>query len=217
MEKFCFILTACGFAFWAKGYIPKFAIAINQQVFQEYQSLVEPKIDEMLFQQQSRLQPKTSVWANSFFLFFPLIAFCIEEYAIATILILLVFLSVLDMCYHLTDIKFIGGIFALSLWKNLQSDYSSLFFTLTFFIVLDYLIQRLFKKACLGSGDILLFIALAPLFTLDEMLQLVLIASLSGILFYALYRLLCKQFLSKLPFIPFISVSTFCLIVAKIP
>lgn len=216
MEKILLTLLSLFFAFWAKDYIPRFATTVNRQVFLEYQSLVKTGIDENTFQQQSSLQPKTTLWVNSFFLLFPSVIFFVDDPILAMLLILLIFLSVLDICYRLTDSKFIVLIFVLSMWQNLQGDYSSLFFTLLFFVSLDYLTQRLFKKVCLGGGDTLLFVALAPLFSLDKMLQLALIASITGISFYLLYWLVRKQCLSSLPFIPFISFSTFCLIIAKI-
>ncbi|EQA07506.1 putative membrane protein [Glaesserella parasuis 84-15995] len=54
------------------------------------------------------------------------------------------------------------------------------------------------------------------MFTLEEMILLLLYASLFGLVFYALYFLFTKQKLARLPFIPFISLSTLWGIIAKI-
>jgi len=61
-------------------------------------------------------------------------------------------------------------------------------------------------------GDSLLLIALSPLFMLEQMLQLVLIASVLGITYYLAEQRITSQKRQKLPFIPFISVATFIII-----
>ncbi|KDB44604.1 prepilin peptidase, partial [Glaesserella parasuis] len=99
---------------------------------------------------------------------------------------------------------------------ELNSHIFSLFITILFFSLFSLLSQLIYKKESLGLGDILLFIALSPLFTLDEMILLLLYASLFGLTFYAIYFLFTKQKLTRLPFIPFISLSTLWGIIAKI-
>ncbi|WGE60071.1 hypothetical protein [Actinobacillus equuli] len=48
------------------------------------------------------------------------------------------------------------------------------------------------------------------------MLKLILLASVSGCIYYFGYQAIMKRTLVKLPFIPFISFSTFVLIIDKI-
>ncbi|MCT8622300.1 prepilin peptidase, partial [Glaesserella parasuis] len=125
--------------------------------------------------------------------------------------------------YYLTDIRYVSIIFVLALWQllfyhsiELNSHIFSLFITILFFSLFSLLSQLIYKKESLGLGDILLFIALSPLFTFDEMILLLLYASLFGLTFYAIYFLFTKQKLTRLPFIPFISLSTLWGIIAKI-
>ncbi|HDL3291983.1 TPA: peptidase A24, partial [Mannheimia haemolytica] len=101
------ILFSLFIAVWLKAEIPRFAIRVNRQIYQETTSLVNIGLTEQQFLAQSVLQPKQPRSANLFFLLFPLIMLCSESPIIGTIFILLCFLSLLDMCYYLTDIRYL--------------------------------------------------------------------------------------------------------------
>lgn len=163
-------------------------------------------LTEQQFLAQSVLQPKQPRSANLFFLLFPLIMLCSESPIIGTIFILLCFLSLLDMCYYLTDIRYLVLIFLLVLWESLADfQHQTFTFTLAFCLLIGLVSQLMFKKEAFGSGDMLLLVALSPLFRLEKMLLLILTASLLGIGYYLAYWLMKKQKLAKLAFIPFIS------------
>lgn len=202
------LLLSISSAFWFKAEIPRFATRINQQIYQEMISINQLKLSEQEFIAQSALKPQQTRWANLFFLLFPLIMYCSENPTIGVIFILLCFLSLLDICYYLTDIRYIALLFLLVLWKSLTYFHNeTLLFSCLFCLLITLFSQFVFKKESFGYGDMLLLCALAPLFEPDKMLLLVLIASLFGIFFYWLYWIFHKQKLEKLPFIPFISIA----------
>ncbi|VEI46254.1 fimbrial leader peptidase [Actinobacillus equuli] len=72
------------------------------------------------------------------------------------------------------------------------------------------------KKEAFGIGDSLVISSISPLFNIDDMLKLILLACVSGCIYYFGYQAIMKRTLVKLPFIPFISFSTFVLIIDKI-
>ncbi|MEG9499017.1 prepilin peptidase [Mannheimia indoligenes] len=196
-------------AFWFKAEIPRFAIRINQQIYQEVISINQLKLSEQEFIAQSALKPQQTRWANLFFLLFPLIMYCSENPTIGVMFILLCFLSLLDICYYLTDTRYIGLIFLLVLWEGLNNFHNeTLLFTSLFCLFITLFSSLIFKKETFGSGDMLLLLALSPLFDVEKMLLLMLISSLLGILIYGLYWLFYKKKLEKLPFVPFISAAT---------
>lgn len=202
------ILFSLFIAIWLKVEIPRFAIRINRQIYQETTSLLNIGLTEQQFLAQSLLQPKQPESANLFFLLFPLIMLCSENPIIGTIFILLCFLSLLDMCYYLTDIRYIVLIFLLVLWESLADfQHQTFTFTLVFCLLIGCISQLMFKKEAFGSGDMLLLIVLSPLFRLEKMLLLILTASLLGIGYSLVYWLIKKQKLKKLAFIPFISLA----------
>lgn len=195
-------------AFWFKTEIPRFAERINKQVYCELSSLIPIKLSESEFLATSTLSPIKSNWTNLFFILFPLIMWLSSSPIIGLIFILLCFLSLLDICYYLTDIRYIALLFLLVLWKSLTYFHNeTLLFSCLFCLLITLFSQFVFKKESFGYGDMLLLCALAPLFEPDKMLLLVLISSLFGIFFYWLYWIFHKQKLEKLPFIPFISMA----------
>ncbi|MDD0823060.1 prepilin peptidase [Mannheimia sp. AT1] len=211
-----FVLISIALAFWFKSEIPNFAHRTNQQIYQEYHSLTASELSKSAFLAQSRLQPKQSKWANLFFLCFPAIAIFSESVGIGLIFIILCYLSVLDYCYYLTDIRYIALIFLLVLWENLNSFHNeTLLLIILFCVGIGGISQFIFKKETFGSGDMLLLIALSPLFTVEKMLLFVLAASLLGIGYYLIYWLIQKQKLEKLPFIPFISVAMLIIVMLE--
>ena len=209
LVKFLEFLTAILLAFWFKREIPLFAKRINRQTYDEFYSLVNFQLDYDDFEKQSTLKIKKSKLSILFFFIFPLVTLLNQNYLISAIIIILCFLTVLDILYYLTDIRYLAILFLLTLYKgNLETFY----FTVLFFIFIHFFSIFLLKKESFGLGDSLLLIALSPLFTLEQMLHLVLIASLLGVTYYLAERCMTSQKRQKLPFIPFISVATFIII-----
>ena len=207
------IIIAICFAWWGRKEIPAFALRINHQIYAEYHSLIKTEENYDLFQQKSYLQPKEMHFSYLFFLLFPSIIILYDDVIIGGILILLCFLACLDIAYYLTDIRVVALIFLLSLS---QGEINTLYVLIGLFIIIQIISLVILKKEGIGMGDYLLFLALAPLFQIEQMLYLILIASLLGIIYYLFYWGITKQKLAKLPFIPFITASTFIVFVDKI-
>lgn len=216
MINFFLFIGSILFAWWCKKEIPQFAYRINKQVFDDYISLTPMQAVEFKeFFENSHLQPKDSQLSYFFYLLFPLIFMNVDNLLIAILLSILLFLSLLDYCYFLTDIRYILAIFTLSLLHIIQENISleesvlSLLFSIIFFGLLIVFYNFIFKKESLGNGDIALFIAISPLFNIDKMLFVLFSACMLGIIFYFMFLLIKKRKIIKLPFIPFISLSTF--------
>lgn len=206
------ILVAC----WFKRELKKFPCKINQQTFQDMISLIDLPFNLNQLFNQSRLQPKERDFSFVFFLFFPLsvIIFNTHSIFIIAIIILLIYLSLLDYHYYLTDVYYVAIIFFFSICNLLffhpffiELHLTNLIFTMLFFALFIPLTEKILNKTALGAGDVILFIALSPLFSLTKMLYLLLFSSLFGLLFSGFYWLIKKQKLIKLPFIPFISLA----------
>lgn len=207
------IILAICFAWWGRKEIPAFALRINRQIYMEYHSLVDMNENYDFFQKKSCLQPKEMHFSYLFFLLFPSIFILYDDVIIDGILILLCFLACLDIAYYLTDIRVVALIFLLSLS---QGEINTLYVLIGLFIIIQIISYVILKKEGIGMGDYLLFLALSPLFQIEQMLYLILIASLLGIIYYLFYWGITKQKLAKLPFIPFITASTFIVFVDKI-
>lgn len=207
------IILAICLAWWGRKEIPAFALRINRQIYMEYHSLVDMNENYDFFQKKSCLQPKEMHFSYLFFLLFPSILILYDDVIIGGILILLCFLACLDIAYYLTDIRVVALIFLLSLS---QGEINTLYVLIGLFIIIQIISYVILKKEGIGMGDYLLFLALSPLFQIEQMLYLILIASLLGIIYYLFYWGLTKQKLAKLPFIPFITASTFIVFVDKI-
>ena len=124
LVKFLEILTAILFAFWFRKEIPLFAKRINQQTYDEFYSLVDFQLDYLDFEKKSNLKAKQSKLSILFYFIFPLITLLNQNYLISVVIIILCFLSVLDILYYLTDIRYLAILFLLTLYKgNLETFY----------------------------------------------------------------------------------------------
>lgn len=206
-------IVALLLAAWFRRELARFPDKINQQIFQDYQALYETPLTVEDFKAKSALQHRPSKLGYGFFLLFPLLVFAFHEKGLSLVLImfLLGYLAVVDMLYYLTDIDYVAAMFLLAISQLIFSDSAAVQMHLMtflasalFFAALNGLLRYLSPKTMLGSGDILLLLALSPLFLLEEMLKLLLYASLSGIAFYLFYRIVCGVKQERLPFIPFI-------------
>lgn len=202
------IFSLC-FAKWCQQVLAGFYERVNFQVYQEYQALVGEVIPFSTFQQRSNLKAKSTPLSMTFYLIFPLFVLWGNNYWVSLIFILLYFLSVLDYYYHLIDSRYIAAIFlSVLIYKMHNAEIETLIFTAFFFIFILGFSRWVYKKEVFGMGDVLIFIALSPLFPVAEMLRLILSAALFGIGFWLLYFCKTKRKLDRLPFIPFISLAT---------
>lgn len=213
MKLLCFLLCSC----WFNVAFKRFPLWVNRQVYDDLQALQPSSKSFSLFMVNSSLQPKSLAlpylfWIINLCLF---VLFANSSWALLLIAILLSYLAVLDYYYYLTDWRYIGLIFLLGIYRlsalpdvDIQERLLNLLYTAGFFLSLNLITQQFWKKEMLGQGDILLFLALAPLFSREQMLLFILHASLLG-LAWALF-LFCKyqRKTSRLPFIPFIALST---------
>lgn len=201
-------LTAIFLAWWCNKEISSFASRINKQIYSEYHSLVPSKVSYTEFEKESILNVKESKYTFLFYFFFPIIIIN-NPPTLAVVLIILCFLSVIDVFYYLTDVKYIVIIFLITLYNgSLETFYISVFF----FIAIHLFSHFLLKKEGVGLGDSLLLIGLSPLFSVEDMLMLILMASVLGIVYYLIEPIFIRRKRVKLPFIPFISVATFIII-----
>ncbi|MDH2924152.1 leader peptidase HopD [Nicoletella semolina] len=208
-----FILSIL-FAYWFNMEFSLFPKKINQQVYNDYASLNVDHISKEKFLVQSNLKNKNIYQSLCLIILFPSIAFISNDHSTLVICILwiIIYLSLLDIAYYLTDSKYIAVIFFLSICELveqsnfvLRENLLNFLFTSLFFFILHFISNFLFKKEGLGLGDILLFIGIAPLFNLHQMLGVILSACFLGICFFIGYFFITQIKLSKLPFIPFIA------------
>ncbi|MDH2997838.1 peptidase [Pasteurellaceae bacterium LFhippo2] len=208
------LIFALILAFWFKRELVLFPIKVNQQNFNEYKSLFSNEVSFNDFLDNSKIQSKESCLPCLFFVIYPVIIWLLQDYSlpIIAIVLILIYLSVLDFFYYLTDSRYIAIIFLLSLThllffqpENITENLFTLFITTLFFCLFTPIANFAFKKETLGLGDVLLFCALSPLFNLNQMVLLLLFSSLSGLLFALGCFLITKQKVSRLPFIPFIT------------
>lgn len=199
------------FAFWFKFELKHFTERVNHQVYRDYQSLFSLKYDFSSLIKNSTLQPKKTAWENILLLLFPLFAFLIENWCLLFIVLIFTYLALLDIYYQLTDIRYIGAIFLLSILSllNFPADLLkehlvNFLFTSVFFSLFLPLTHHVLKKEGLGSGDALLFAALSPLFTFPSMLKLLFLSATLGLIAALFNRYLMQNQREKWPFIPFI-------------
>ncbi|MGX2974920.1 prepilin peptidase [Ursidibacter arcticus] len=213
------LLIACSMLFWFKRAFYQFPHKINHAIFQDITTLIDYKMTQADFVKYSKLQPKPFAHFYLMGLLFLLFSL-FSSYSIFILLIIfiLIYLSFIDIYYYLTDIHYIAIIFLLTITELLfnQSYFLyerifTLFIAILFFSLLSLLIKYILKKETLGSGDIILLIALSPLFSLEQFCWLLFIASLVGIGYSLIFYLATKKRLTKLPFIPFISFSVMIL------
>ncbi|OOH85475.1 peptidase [Pasteurellaceae bacterium 15-036681] len=201
-------------AYWFKRELNLFPIKLNQQLFSN-----EVPLNDFL--EMPKEQTKQNFLPCLFFVVYPIAIWLLQDLSLPIIIIglILIYLSVLDYFYYLTDIRYIAIIFLLSLAnllfyseKDLSIHLFSLFITSLFFCLFIPITNYWLKKEGLGLGDVLLFCALSPLFDLEKMVLLLLFSSLSGLIFSFGYFVITKQKLHRLPFIPFISLSALGLV-----
>ncbi|QLB21669.1 hypothetical protein A6B43_07130 [Vespertiliibacter pulmonis] len=210
-------------AFWFLYELKNFPLKINTLIYQNMSDLVSLDLTLEQLISHSKLQEKNSRLKNFIlFLSLPILSLFLNHYppTIITIIFILIYLSILDTLYYLTDSKYVTIIFIITLLHlvlfneyNIYPYIISLLFTLIFFFLLIQITQFLLKKEVFGMGDVIILVAISPLFRLEEILLLLLIASLSGLIFASGYFLVKKEKLTKLPFIPFISFSTLLLLI----
>ncbi|WP_301099575.1 A24 family peptidase [Otariodibacter sp.] len=201
--------------FWFKREISLFHYRTHKNIYNEMNSVINLKFSLNQFIKESTITRKNctkEIVILPLLIFIPLY-FQHKSENIILISMILVYLSLLDYTYYLTEIKYIGIIFTLSLIHtltndkvNIDSNITCLLFTIIFFISFNYIAEWVIQREAIGFGDILLLIALSPLFTIEGIALLLFIASLAGIVFYEGYYLYKKERLSKLPFIPFITI-----------
>lgn len=219
-------IFCCALSFWLEYEFKQFSVKINKQIYQDISEVYPLSISFNEFTAQSRLQAQSIKHRGLFLIFFPLISLLLSDYPLEIILIgiLLCYLSFLDYTYYLTDIRYLSLIFLCALSylifqpeTDIRTHFFTLFITSLFFGKLHLIFQYIVKKELLGSGDSLLFIALTPLFTPEQMILLILFSSLSGLCFALIYFCKFRRKIDRLPFIPFITFSTLWLILAKLP
>lgn len=215
------------FAAWCRQAFYAFALQTNRQLYADLQ-LLQPNWPQSwaAFQQSSCLQTVQTARPSLFFGLFPLMFWWLSDSAwqFAWIGMLLIYLTWLDICYYLTDARYLAAIFVLSLsWLLEQPSWEwatrgeALFILSLFFLLFMPLSQWVCGKPILGSGDALLFCALSPLFSLMENLRLILVACLLGLLFAFGYFCRFQRKIDRLPFIPFIALSTFLAFLVTLP
>ncbi|WP_373818751.1 peptidase [Glaesserella sp.] len=213
-------------AYWFKQEWAKFPLRINKQIYEDYQQLLHTDITFDEFLSKSPLQVKACRRFYLFYLLFPFVLWIFKTLPLPLIFIslILLYLSLLDSVYYLTDIRYVALIFMLSIAQLLFYDQTVLYLhllnlllTSLFFTIFIPLTNRLFNQEMLGIGDVVLLVALTPLFIIEQMMLLLLYSSLCGLFFALCYKLICRKNIHRLPFIPFITISTFILFIDRIP
>lgn len=220
------ILLALLAAYWFQRELNHFAHRLNWQIYSDLQQLQQTTLSFDEFLQHSSLKPCSPKVAQYFYWLCPavMLIFHAQPLPLQLIALCLVYLSVLDYCYYLTDSRYIGGILWLAvahlLWfqpENLSLNLLNALFSSAFFVSFALLAKWLARQEMLGFGDVILFIALSPLFEFEQMVSLILYAALLGLAYALLYFCKFQRKIARLPFIPFISLSTFWLIIVKLP
>lgn len=208
---FCSLLAA----YWFQRELKHFPLKLNQQIYQDAHSLVHLPLSMETFLENSILKEKNTGGLYYFLFPFSLYLFYHATLFIIAIIFILIYLSLLDYHYYLTDSRYVALILFLSLCELhsmqpmlIKEHLTSLIFCILFFALFIPCCKVLFKKDVLGSGDALLFISLSPLFELTKLFTLLLYASLLGLIFSVIYWLTYQTKLQKLPFIPFISLAS---------
>lgn len=205
-------------AYWFKREFQRFSTRINQQIYHDYCQLQPQAASFQQFLQHSTLQPKMQAYAAAFYLLFPLsmAIFADQSEPIQISVIILLYLSLLDYCYYLTDSRYIALIFLAGVAQllfytpeTMPEALFNLFCISLFFALFLPLTALIIKKEAFGLGDVLLLLALCPFFTLPQMLELLLHACLLGLLFALLYFCKYQHNIQRLPFIPFMTLAIF--------
>lgn len=201
-----------------------FYIRIHQQVYQDYSEIISENINFNEFIEKSSFKPFSFVGYQvvlSYLIvslpFGYLPGFNSTTAIYYAVVLILLHLSWLDYAYCLTDIKMVAWIFILGVIKIVIADNAfsneylhTFLFALFFLYIISRAMTLIFRKSCLGEGDVLLLSALALFFFLDEYWILLFGASLFGLIFALVCRVIKKPVV-KIPFIPFISLSFYLL------
>lgn len=219
------ILLALVLAYWFQRELQSFSAKVNQHIYNDLQELQQVSINFDEFCQHSNLKPPKVNYGKILWLLCPCTLFIFQSLDLPSQLIalILLYLALLDFHYYLTDSRYLGVIAWLSLSEllfftpeNLTYNLLNSFIFTTFFILFSQLTKCIFQKEVIGFGDVLLFIALSPLFNLEQMILLLLFSAISGLLFACGYFCKFRKKINRLPFIPFITFSTFLLFIAKL-
>lgn len=212
-------------AFWFQRALHRFYRHLNYQIYSDLSQLYPLTLSFDKFLQQSKIQPLHHSAGHLFFLLCPIASLCLFHAPIPLqiITLLLIYLALLDYHYSLTDSRYIGLIFWLAFIyllfytpENLQESILNLLITSAFFIGFAVVTQLIYQKEMFGFGDVMLLIAITPLFNFEQMITLILSASVAGLGFALAYFCKFKCKIDRLPFIPFISLSTFFLFIVKL-
>lgn len=212
-------------AYWFCRELNAFSARLNRQIYDDLNALQQTTMDFAEFCQSSNLKPLQTNCGWLLWLLCPILALIFQplNLPIQLIALILLYLAILDFHYYLTDSRYLGIIAWLALAEllffmpeNLSEHLLNSLICTAFFLGFSQLTQFIFRKEMLGFGDVLLFIALSPLFNLEQMILLLLFSSLSGLLFAIVYFCKFRQKINRLPFIPFITFSTFLLFIAKL-
>lgn len=214
------IICAFIFAFWFEREFQQFPQKIIRQVYDDCATLAQLPLTFAEFEAASSLKTQALRPKWLFKLLFPATAWLCEAMPLPIIAVslILLYLAYLDYCYYLTDSRYLIAIFLLSMLYLLAYSpfmlplgITNLLLSAGFFISLHTISRLVSPKILLGSGDIFLFCALAPLFTLEQMLLLLLMTSLSGLLFAFGYFCQFRRKIDRLPLIPFITFASITL------
>lgn len=218
-----FISLLC--SLWFSYEIKHFPHKINLRIYEDVEHLLPNSIDKHTLLKCSQLQPISKNLPLSYWFLFPFITVVTSPLSITIqlILLILLYLAYLDYYYYLTDIRYVILIALLQLATLLVEQNTMLHFhllsflcTILFFICFISISRLFFHKDMLGSGDVFLFSSLSLLFTLEEMIHLIFISCLLGISFSLYFFCKFKRKIDRLPFIPFISISTFLCFIVKL-
>lgn len=214
------VICAFIFAFWFEREFQQLPQKIIRQVYDDCATLARLPLTFAEFEAASSLKTQALHPKWLFKLLFPATAWLCETMPLPIIAVslILLYLAYLDYCYYLTDSRYLIAIFLLSLIYlltyspfMLTHGITNLLLSAGLFISLHTISRLISSQTLLGSGDIFLFCALSPLFTLEQMLLLILIASLSGLLFAFGYFCKFRRKIDRLPFIPCITFASITL------
>ncbi|MEG0255197.1 prepilin peptidase [Vagococcus sp.] len=119
-------------------------------------------------------------------------------------------LSLTDYLYYLVEPKIMYSLSCFALISFfITHGFSLHYFISTAFILILFLLLSLYLPKSIGGGDIKLLLIWSIFLSILDLLWLLLIASLTGIIFIVLTRLLFKKKLIKLPFVPFLTFALF--------
>ncbi len=208
-----FIFAMLGF--YGKYHIEHFATHLKRNIFEDFNAICPNQINFKKLQNNTTFVNKRM----KFFVFFEIIITAIpfifyhQNQEVWFILALLVYLSFLDIHYLLTDIRAIIIILTCSLFHLINNSvleidlYLMSTFISIIFIIINSFYEQIFRKTLIGQGDLLLLTALSPLLSFDNFILLILISCIIGIAIYIILRVKLGNNITKIAFIPSISLA----------